>query len=65
MFQSNGALFDISSQDNFQRGTCLLFLVASAYLLPTMAATGTADLVQNDWKPGTLAVAEVRLQGTG
>ena len=40
-----------------------LLLVASAYLLPILAATGATDLQQDDWKPGTLAVAGSEIVG--
>ena len=41
-----------------------LVLVASAYLLPILAATGATDLQQDDWKPGTLAVAGTEIVGS-
>jgi len=37
--------------------------VATAYLLPLLAATGATDLQQDDWKPGTLAVAGSEIVG--
>lgn len=37
--------------------------MATAYLLPILAATGATDLQQHDWKPGTLAVAGTEIVG--
>jgi amino acid transporter len=48
----------------FEKGMAgSLFLVASAYLLPILAATGATDLQQDDWKPGALAVAGSEIVG--
>lgn len=40
-----------------------MVLVASAYLLPILAATGATNLEQDDWKPGSLAVAGSEIVG--
>lgn len=48
----------------FQRGmVASLFLCSSAYLIPVLVATGATDISQDDWKPGTFAVAGTQIAG--
>ncbi len=38
-------------------------LVSTAYLLPILIATGGTDIVQDDWRAGSLAVAATKIAG--